>query len=256
MIAVSIDAKMMATIVILMAIVITANCQPQPNLLVGRLISQGANRNEVLGAARSEGVPTGQIKTVQGKEVAESGRQLISPGNELEVGNLVKEFQQNPMDQEVLRTRGFRGSLRYVERKKGKLLDFETAKYVPNPVKVLAEIKANGGDIDTVEGEIVAGDAGDIDVVNMKENVVPAVNVPNHFDLTTCCIQKGVSIRCAGLCDLRDLAKELGYSSRNTLQTGLGACAKFQTAIETCTNQGPEIPKSRQNGNCFPARDC
>merc|ERR1712203_534788 len=126
----------MATIVILMAIVITANCQPQHprcrsytdcpegfictrrgaklgycravpvrpgpkqgvpagrtsvsqqknNLLVGRLISQGANRNEVLGAARSEGVPTGQIETVRGQEIAETGRQHIAPGNELEVG--------------------------------------------------------------------------------------------------------------------------------------------------------------------------
>ena len=43
-------------------------------------------------------------------------------------------------------------------------------RYVPNPVKVLAEIKASGGDIDTVEGEIVAGDAADVDVVSMKGN--------------------------------------------------------------------------------------
>ena len=43
--------------------------------------------------------------------------------------------------------------------------------YVPNPIKVLGEIKARGGDIETVEGEVVAGDAGDIDVISMKGNV-------------------------------------------------------------------------------------
>ena len=42
---------------------------------------------------------------------------------------------------------------------------------VPNPIKVLGEIKARGGDIETVEGEIVAGDAGDIDVISMKGNI-------------------------------------------------------------------------------------
>ena len=44
-------------------------------------------------------------------------------------------------------------------------------RYVSNPVKVLAEIKANGGDIETVEGEVVAGDAGDIDVISIKGTV-------------------------------------------------------------------------------------
>ena len=42
---------------------------------------------------------------------------------------------------------------------------------MPNPIKVLGEIKAKGGDIETVEGEIVAGDAGDIDVISMKGNI-------------------------------------------------------------------------------------
>ena len=44
-------------------------------------------------------------------------------------------------------------------------------RYVPNPIKVLGEIKARGGDIETVEGEVVAGDAGDVDVVDFKGNV-------------------------------------------------------------------------------------
>ena len=39
---------------------------------------------------------------------------------------------------------------------------------MPDPVKILAEIKAKGEEIETVEGEIVAGDAADINVVSMK----------------------------------------------------------------------------------------
>ena len=39
---------------------------------------------------------------------------------------------------------------------------------VENPVKVLAEIKADGGSIEMVDGEIVAGDAGNLNVVSMK----------------------------------------------------------------------------------------
>ena len=61
----------------------------------------------------------------QGKEVAESARQNIEGGEELKVGNLVQEFDHNPVDQEV---RTAVGSLRYVERKKGKVLDFESGK--------------------------------------------------------------------------------------------------------------------------------
>ena len=38
---------------------------------------------------------------------------------------------------------------------------------VPGPVKVLSEIKASGGDIETVEGEIVAGDAGEVPAIRI-----------------------------------------------------------------------------------------
>ena len=54
--------------------------------------------------------------------------------------------------------------------------NFTYCRYVPNPVKVLAEIKANGGDIETVEGEIVAGDAADVDVVSMKGNTIKSLS--------------------------------------------------------------------------------
>ena len=35
----------------------------------------------------------------------------------------------------------------------------------------MGEIKSKGGDIETVEGEVFAGDAGDVDVVSIKGNV-------------------------------------------------------------------------------------
>ena len=43
---------------------------------------------------------------------------------------------------------------------------------VPDPVKVLSEIKANGGDIETVEGKIVAGDAGEVPAIRMLGNTL------------------------------------------------------------------------------------
>ena len=47
---------------------------------------------------------------------------------------------------------------------------------MPDPVKILAEIKAKGGEIETVEGAIVAGDAADINVVSMKGNKISKQN--------------------------------------------------------------------------------
>ena len=40
--------------------------------------------------------------------------------------------------------------------------------YVPNPVKTLSELKQKGEVIETVEADIVAGDAGDLNVISMK----------------------------------------------------------------------------------------
>ena len=43
---------------------------------------------------------------------------------------------------------------------------------VPDPVKVLSEIKASGGEIETVEGEVVAGDAGEVPAIRMLGNTL------------------------------------------------------------------------------------
>merc|ERR1712212_705720 len=64
-----------------------------------------------------------------------------------------------------------RGRWRDVKRVSGKVLDdnVQTGRYVSDPVKVLAELKAQGEIIETVKAEIVAGDAADLNVVDMKE---------------------------------------------------------------------------------------
>ena len=43
-------------------------------------------------------------------------------------------------------------------------------RYVPDPVKILGELKSRRERIETVAGEIVAGDAVDLDVISMKSN--------------------------------------------------------------------------------------
>ena len=43
---------------------------------------------------------------------------------------------------------------------------------VESPVKVLAEIKADGGSIEMVDGEIVAGDAGEVPAIRMLGNTL------------------------------------------------------------------------------------
>merc|ERR1712198_480002 len=152
------------------------------SLLMGKLIGQGAIRSEVVGSARQQGVGPSEIEEVKGREVAESARQHIDPQDELEIGRKIKEYQQNPQDAQVRMdigsARGGHGGPSApmmsgpIPRARGKVLDedVQSGRAVPNPIKVLGEIKARGGDIETVEGEIVAGDAGDIDVISMKES--------------------------------------------------------------------------------------
>merc|ERR1712198_107522 len=152
------------------------------SLLMGKLIGQGAIRSEVVGSARQQGVGPSEIEEVKGREVAESARQHVDPQDELQIGRKIKEYQQNPQDAQVRMdigsARGGHGGPSAptmtgpILRARGKVLDedVQSGRAVPNPIKVLGEIKARGGDIETVQGEIVAGDTGDIDVISMKES--------------------------------------------------------------------------------------
>merc|ERR1711872_1085524 len=128
---------------------------------MGKLISQGASRSEVVGAARLEGGSDSEIEEVKGRELAESARQDVEPENDLKIGNLIKEYKESPNEGEV------RMDIGHMTREKWMPVERKQGKVVPDPVKVLSEIKANGGDIDTVEGEIVAGDAGEVPAIRM-----------------------------------------------------------------------------------------
>merc|ERR1712126_613365 len=139
------------------------------SLLMGKLIGQGAIRSEVVGSARQQGVGPSEIEEVKGREVAESA-QHVDPQDELQIGRKIKEYPQNPQDAQVRMdigsARGGHGGPSApmmtgpISRARGKVLDedVQSGRAVPNPIKVLGEIKARGGDIETVQGEIVAGD--------------------------------------------------------------------------------------------------
>merc|ERR1712135_4880 len=149
-------------------------------LLIGSLISQGSSKIDLVGAARTRGVSSNEIEEVKGREVAESSRQHVDPQDELEMGRKIKEYQQNPQDAQVRMDIGGSGRMMSapIPRARGKVLDdnVQTGIYVPNPIKVLGEIKAKGGDIETVKGEVVAGNAVDIDVVSIKESEIQSRN--------------------------------------------------------------------------------
>merc|ERR1712198_796921 len=150
------------------------------SLLMGKLIGQGAIRSEVVGSARQQGVGPSEIEEVKGREVAESARQHVDPQDELQIGRKIKEYRQNPQDAQVRMDIGGSGRMMSgpIPRARGKVLDdnVQTGTYVPNPIKVLGEIKAKGGDIETVKGEVVAGNAVDIDVVSIKESEIQSRN--------------------------------------------------------------------------------
>merc|ERR1712002_562059 len=158
------------------------------SLLMGKLIGQGAIRSEVVVSARQQGVGPSEIEEVKGREVAESARQHVDPQDELQIGRKIKEYQQNPQDAQVRMdigtARGGHGGPSAptmtgpISRARGKVLDedVQSGRAVQNPIKVLGEIKARGGDIETVEGEVVAGNAVDMDVVSIKESEIQSRN--------------------------------------------------------------------------------
>jgi hypothetical protein len=59
-----------------------------------------------------------------------------------------------------------------VEQKKGTVLDsnVKSGRYVPNPLKVIGEIKAADKEMpEIMEGEILAGDAAELDVLTLNK---------------------------------------------------------------------------------------
>merc|ERR1719167_1238515 len=216
------------------------------SLLMGKLIGQGAIRSEVVGSARQQGVGPSEIEEVKGREVAESARQHVDPQDELQIGRKIKEYQQNLQDAQVRMdigsARGGHGGPSApmmtgpISRARGKVLDedVQSGRAVPNPIKVLGEIKARGGDIETVQGEIVAGDAGDFDVISMKESRLDEEGRTRCGKRcpagTICCIS---SRTCDSTCSDDRRSDEEGRSpvGRETCSDGQIYC----THTSTCT---------------------
>ena len=62
---------------------------------------------------------------LKGREIAESGRQHIEENDKLEVGNLIKEYNQSPQDAQVRFDIGGEGRMlaEPIVKKRGKVLE-------------------------------------------------------------------------------------------------------------------------------------
>lgn len=143
--------------------------QDSSPLLMGTLVRQGPDMVNVLGNMRDE-----DVEKVKGKEVGEGHKESVNPEEELLMGESLGDFKAKPSADQVkaaIVAEGGSPNAGY-ENKKGSLLDkdVESGKYVANPLKVLGEMMASGGELpDEVEGEILAGDAAKINVLTLNE---------------------------------------------------------------------------------------
>jgi hypothetical protein len=140
-------------------------------LLMGTLVRQGSSKNEVLQGQKG-------VEEVKGKEVGKSADESVDPPNELMVGQSLGEFQAKPAMREVysaIRKEMGVGeliTLPKVENKKGTVLDsnVKSGRYVPNPLKVIGEIKAADLEMpEIMEGEVLAGDPAELDVLTLNK---------------------------------------------------------------------------------------
>lgn len=139
-------------------------------LLMGTLVRQGSSKNEVLQGQKG-------VEEVKGKEVGKSADESVDPPNELMVGQSLGEFQAKPAMREVYsairKEMGvLPGILPKVENKKGTVLDsnVKSGRYVPNPLKVIGEIKAADLEMpEIMEGEVLAGDPAELDVLTLNK---------------------------------------------------------------------------------------
>jgi len=141
-------------------------------LLMGTLVRQGSSKNEVLQGQKG-------VEEVKGKEVGKSADESVDPPNELMVGQSLGEFQAKPAMREVysairkeMGAGKLPGILPKVENKKGTVLDsnVKSGRYVPNPLKVIGEIKAADMEMpEIMEGEVLAGDPAELDVLTLNK---------------------------------------------------------------------------------------
>jgi len=144
---------------------VAANVRGQ--LLTGTLVRQGAIKETVLGNAEG-------VEEVKGKEVAKGQEENVAPSNELLMGEALGDFDKKPSSAEVeteIRNEGGDPDAGY-EKTKGSVLDddVKSGKYIPNPAQVLGEVLASGKEMpEEVEGEILAGDAVELNVLTMEK---------------------------------------------------------------------------------------
>merc|ERR1712126_53770 len=147
---------------------INVNAQDSGQLLMGTLVRQGSDKNEALGD-----IPPEDAEEVKGKEVAKGQEQNVEPENELMMGQKTADFDKRPTAEEVkgaIAKEGGDPESGY-ESKKGSVLDndVQTGNYVAQPAKVLGELLASGGEMpEEVEGEILAGDPVELQVLKME----------------------------------------------------------------------------------------
>merc|ERR1712126_42178 len=143
---------------------INVNGQDSGQLLMGTLVRQGSDKNEALGD-----IPPEDAEEVKGKEVAKGQEENVEPENELMMGKKIADFDKRPTAEHVKETIGNKES--GYETKKGSVLDndVQTGNYVAQPAKVLGELLASGGEMpEEVEGEILAGDPVELQVLKME----------------------------------------------------------------------------------------
>jgi len=147
---------------------INVNGQDSGQLLMGTLVRQGSDKNEALGD-----IPPEDAEEVKGKEVAKGQEENVEPENELMMGKKIADFDKQPTAEEVKATilMDVGDKVSGYESKKGSVLDndVQTGNYVAQPAKVLGELLASGGEMpEEVEGEILAGDPVELQVLKME----------------------------------------------------------------------------------------
>jgi len=152
------------------SIALNVNGQDGNQLLMGTLVRQGPTKEAVFRGLKN----TRGVEEVQGKEVGKSADETIDPPNELMIGQALGEFEELPEDKElrsaIVKEGGSRSVKPRIERKKGNLLDsnIQSGSYVPNPLKVIGEMKAGNKQMpEILEGEVLAGDAAELDVLTL-----------------------------------------------------------------------------------------
>merc|ERR1712198_341168 len=97
----------------------------------------------------------------------------VEPENELMMGKKIADFDKRPTAEHVKETIAMDvgDEEAEYESKKGSVLDndVQTGNYVAQPAKVLGELLASGGEMpEEVEGEILAGDPVELQVLKME----------------------------------------------------------------------------------------